>query len=186
MKTMKHLIAVLLVVALLFALAGCTVINPQRMYRIKGTYKLTNYTVTPAGENREGAESRTVDYIADEDHLYEDYLIVTGTGTGYYVHKSAGAEATVTVISLSYQYAEDGKKIGHVSYGNTDMENPHTGISLGVSKHTLAFSQTAIHYVEPFTGRQMNTKGVTVRFERVSRKTDLSYAEKMLGVTLVP
>ena len=178
MRTIKRLIAVLLVAALLFSLAGCTVINPQRMYRVKGTYKLTQYTFSPQGE--EGSAS-TVDYVLDGDRLYEDYLIVTGEGTGYYVHKSVGADATVTELSLSYQYAEDGKKIGHVSYGNTDMENPHSGISLGVSRNTLAFSQTAIHYVEPFTGRQMSTKGVSVRFERVSRKTDLSYVESVLG-----
>ena len=183
MKTMKRLIAVLLVATLFFSLAGCTVINPQRMHRVKGTYKLTQYTFSPQGED---GSTSTVDYVLDGDRLYEDYLIVTGEGTGYYVHKSVGADATVTEISLSYQYVEDGKKIGHVSYGNTDMENPHSGISLGVSRNTLAFSQTAIHYVEPFTGRQMSTKGVSVRFERVSRKTDLSYAEKALGVALAP
>lgn len=186
MRTIKHLIAVLLVVALLFALAGCTIVNPQRMYRVKGTYKLTDYTVSPQGEEREGAAPRRIDYIADEDRLYEDYLIVTGQGTGYYVHKAAGEAATVQEISLSYQYAEGGKKIEYVSYGDTESESPHGGIRLSVSKHTLAYSKLSIRYTEPFTGRKMSTEGISVRFERISSKTDLSYAEKALGVALAP
>ena len=183
MKTIKRLIAVLLVATLLFSLAGCTIINPQRMYRVKGTYKLTQYTFSPQGE--EGSIN-TVDYVADEDRLYEDYLIVTGQGTGYYVHKAAGEAATVTEISLSYQYAEDGKKIEYVSYGDTGSESPHGGIRLSVSKHTLAYSKLSISYTEPFTGRKMSTEGISVRFERISSKTDLSYAEKALGVALAP
>ena len=183
MKTIKRLIAVLLVATLLFSLAGCTIINPQRMYRVKGTYKLTQYTFSPQGE--EGSIN-TVDYVADEDRLYEDYLIVTGQGTGYYVHKAAGEAATVTEISLSYQYAEGGKKIEYVSYGDTGSESPHGGIRLSVSKHTLAYSKLSISYTEPFTGRKMSTEGISVRFERISSKTDLSYAEKALGVALAP
>ena len=183
MKQTRQLLAVLLVIALLFSLAGCTVIMPQRMYRLKGTYKLVQYTVTPAGEDRGAA---TVDYIGGEDYLYEDYLIVTGESTGYYVHKAAGEPATVSVVTLSYQYAEDSKKIEYVSYGQTDSESPLVGIRLGVARGSLAYSKLSISYTEPFTGRQMSTEGISVGFERVSRKTDLSYAEEMLGVALAP
>ena len=178
MKTMKKLIAVLLVVTLLFSLAGCTVIMPQRMYRVKGTYRLTQYSVTPAGNRNATA----TDYVAGEAHLYEDYLIVTGEATGYYVHRAAGAEATVTAVTLSYRYEDGSKKIEYVSYGNTEEESPLGGITLSVARDSLSYTKLAIGYTEPFTGRELTTEGITVRFERVSRKTDLDYVEEALGV----
>ena len=172
MKTMKRWIALLLAVALLASLAGCTVIMPQRMYRLKGTYKLVQYTVTPAGEDRGAAAT---------EYAYTDYLVITGDSTGYYIHKSEGEPAVVSTVALSYQYAEDSKKIEYVSYGNTEDESPLSGIKLGVARDSLSYSKLALGYTEPFTGREMTTEGITVRFERISRKTDPAYAEGLLN-----
>ena len=177
MKTMKRWIALLLTAVLLVSLAGCTVIMPQRMYRVKGTYRLEQYTVTPAGPRASATAT---------EYAYTDYLVVTGVGTGYYIHKPEGEAAVVTAVALSYQYEEGGKRIEYVSYGNPEDESPLSGIRLGVARDSLSYSKLAIGYTEPFTGRELTTEGISVRFERISSKTDLSYAEKMLGVTLAP
>ena len=183
MKMMKRLIAVLLAATLLFALSGCYVISAQKMYRVKGTYVLSQYTVTPKHE-RDGTTPTTYNYVEDSEHLYKDYLIVTGEGEGYYVHSEKDSAPTVQRVTLSYEYEEDTSKVSYVSYGKADDQNPLTGMKLGVTKGRLNYSRPAFDYTELGTKRPMRTEGVSVRFERVSRKTDLSYAEKELGVTL--
>ena len=182
MKTMKRLIAVLLVLSLLFALSGCYVISAQRMRRVKGTYRLSQYTVTPKHERKTGVTAETINYIEDAEHLFEDYLVVTGEGVGYYVHKAAGAEPTVKKVSLSYEYEQDSNKVSYVSYGTVDEQSPLQGMKLGVTRGGLNYTKTAIDYTEPFTKRPMRTEGVSVRFERVDRDTDLDYVEEALGV----
>lgn len=185
-KMMKRIAAVLLLLAMIAALSGCYITSPQWMFRVKGTYRLTSYTVTPNYERREGYTPPTSDYVAGEDYLYEDYLVVTGNGSGYYVHREKGGTAYYEAISLSYEYAEDSKKVQYVTLsGLTVATLPEGAEKLGVSKHTLGYSKVGINYTEPFTGKEKTTESISVRFERVNRATDLSYVEKQLG-TLIP
>lgn len=184
MKVMKRLMAVLLAVSLLFALSGCYVISAQKMRRVKGTYRLTQYTVTPKHERREGVTPTTYNYVEDSEHLYKDYLIVTGEGEGYYVHSEKDSTPTVQRVTLSYEYEEGTSKVSYVSYGAADDQNPLTGMKLGVTRGRLNYSRPAFDYTELGTKRPMRTEGVSVSFERVDRATDLSYAEEALGVSL--
>ena len=183
MKLMKRISAVLLLLLLLAALSGCYVISPQRMWRVKGTYRLTGYTVTPSHERREGYTPRTYDYVAGEDYLYEDYLVITAEGRGYYVHKAKDAPATVQEIGLSYTYnSEDSSKVDYVTLGGlTIISLPEGAEKLGVTRDNLGYSKPGINYTEPFTGKEKTTESISVRFERVNRATDLSYVEKQLG-----
>lgn len=183
MKTLKRLTCVFLVFLLLFSLSSCYVISGQKMRRVTGTYKLTHYSRTPAHERKNGQTRAATDYVADERYLYEDYLIVTGSGTGYYVHKAVDEEAYVKVVNLSYQYnSEDSSLVEYVMY--TDSANPSTdsGLNrLGVNREHLGYSKPAIDYTEPFTKRQMRTEQISVSWDRVDKATDLSYVEELLG-----
>ncbi len=183
MKKLKYLLAMMLAVILVFSFSGCYVVSAQKMSNLKGTYKLTYYTRTPKYERREGYVPTTYNYIEDEKYLYEDYLVVTGTGTGYYVHKEAGEEAYSKEVTLSYEYdKEETSKVSYVIYNDALTVNSNSGINrLGVSKNRLNYSLMAIDYTELITKRKMRSEAITVRWEKVSSSTTLSHAEKELG-----
>ena len=72
MKAFKHLLAVILTVALMLTFASCYTISGQEMRTVKGTYQLTHYTYTPKYERKEGYTPRTFNYLEDEEYQYED------------------------------------------------------------------------------------------------------------------
>ncbi len=184
MKKFRFLLALLLVIAFAAALTGCYMVSGQKMDKVKGTYKLTHYTYIPSYERREGYTPNTTDYINDEEYLYEDYLVITGGGTGYYVHKDASGEAYVKEVMLSYEYnAEDSSKVEYVTYydalnaGSTTNNGNH----LGVSKGGLNFSRPAFDFTQLFTGKKMRSEDLSVRWEKVDKATDLSYVKKQIS-----
>lgn len=183
MKILKKSLIVLLVMSILTSLFGCYTISAQKMSNVKGTYKLTHYTYTPSYERREGYTPTHRNYITDEKYLYEDYLIVTGSGTGYYVHKSADTDAYVKEVTLSYEYSqEDSSKVEYVIFNDSLTVNSTSGINrLGVTRNNLNYSKSAFDYNELFTNRKMRSEDIAVRWEKVDRATDLSYAEAQLG-----
>ncbi len=183
MKIAKKMLAVLLIIAVLATTVGCYMVSGQKMDTVKGTYRLTRYTRTPAYERREGYTPRTVNYVEDEDYQYEDYLIVTGTSTGYYVHKDADNPAYVKEITLSYQYdEEDSSKVEYVIYNDSLSVNQESGINkLGVTRGNLNYSKAAFDYTQLFTGKKMRSEDISVRWEKVDKATDLSYVQKALG-----
>lgn len=183
MKKMKSLLCVLLVLAIMWAFAGCYVISGQKMDKVKGTYKLTNYTYTPEYERKPNYTPRTRNYIEDEEYKYEDYLIVTGGGRGYYVHKEANAPAYVKEITLSYEYSqEDSSKVEYVIYNDALSRGQTSGKNrLGVNGKTLNYSKAAFDYTQLFTKKAMRTEDIYVRWEKVDNATDLSYAKNQVG-----
>ncbi|MBE6983722.1 MAG: hypothetical protein E7435_05520 [Ruminococcaceae bacterium] len=183
MKKIKVLLSVLLIAALLAAMSGCYVIRGQKMDKVKGTYKLTNYTYTPSYERREGYTPDRRDYINDEKYQYEDYLIITGSGSGYYVHKEVGAPAFVREVTLSYEYSqEDSSKVEYVVWNDAISKNQTSDIyRLGVNGKSLNHSIAAFDYTQLFTKKQMRSEDLYVRWEKVDNATDLSYAQKQLG-----
>lgn len=184
MKRTRILLVLLLVIAFAANMAGCYMVSGQKMDKVKGTYKLTNYTYTPSYERREGYTPNSRDYINDEKYLYEDYLIVTGGSTGYYVHKEANAPAYVKEVTLSYEYnAEDSSKVEYVIYNDalTVSSSTNNGNRLGVSGKVLNFSRPAFDYTQLFTKKPMRSEDLYVRWEKVDRATDLSYAKAQIG-----
>lgn len=185
-KALRRAMAVLLTLSLLLLLSGCYVVSPQPMRRVRGTYLLTSYTVTPAHERRPGYTPVTYDYVAGEAYRYTDYLVVTDSGKGYYVHKAADAPAYVREISLSYRYSEESSRISYIVLSGITVAGIEGGVSeLGVTRDHLGYSKAAFDYTEPFTKLEKRTEGISLSFERVSSATDLSYVEDRLG-TLVP
>ncbi len=182
MRIFKRLLAVLLIVAFALSASGCYVISAQRMWRVKGTYKLTDYTYTPQYEKKEGYTPRTYDYVEDEEYRYEVYLIVTGEATGYYVYKDANTEAYYKKISLSYEYEEGGSKVTYVIYNDVVLADQSTGTNkLGVTKDHLGYSKPGFDFTQLITEKSMRSEDIRISFERVNRATDLSYVQKQLG-----
>ncbi len=182
-KFAKYFLSALLILSLLASATGCYMVSAQKMDTVKGTYKLTTYTYIPKYERKEGYTPKTINYIEDENYQYEDYLVVTGTGTGYYVHKEANSPAYAKEVTLSYEYdPEDSKKIQYVTYNDAISGNETSGIhKLGVTKNGLNYSKAGFDYTELITKKPMRTEDITVRWEKVKRATDLSYVEKQLG-----
>ena len=185
MKNTKRLLSALLIVALLaVSLSGCYIISGQKMRAVKGTYKLTTYTYTPSHERKNGYTPTTYDYVNGEKYMYEDYLIVTGTSTGYYVHTEAGGDNYVKEVTLSYEYdTEDSSKVNYVIYNDSISVNNDEGGThrLGVNKDSFNYSKSAINYTQLITKKEMSTEAITVRWEKVSKATDLSYVTEKLG-----
>ena len=181
MKVLKRMLAVLLTVSLVMTLAGCYLISAQKMKAVKGTYRLTHYTYIPKHE--QGKTPNTVNYLEDEKYLYEEYLIVTGEGRGYYVHKDANTPAYAKEVTLSYRYStEDSSRVEYVIFNDALSIHSESGKNrLGVSKNTLGYSLPAIDYTELISKRKMRSEDLTVRWEKVDSSTDLSYAEEQLG-----
>ena len=179
MRIFKRLLALALLVAFALTASGCYVISAQRMWRVKGTYKLTAYTYTPQYEKREGYTPRTYNYVEDEEYRYEVYLVVTGEGSGYYVRKDADTAAYYKTVSLSYEYSEDSQKVAYVIYNGVD---PIGGVNkLGVTKNHLGYSKPGFDFTQLFTEKSMRSEDLYVSFEKVDRATNLSYVEKQLG-----
>lgn len=177
MKRIKSLVVLLLLLATLISMTSCYFISSQTMDKLEGTYKLTSYTYTPKHERKEGYTPKRYDYVNDEEYKYEDYLVITGTGTGYYVHKDAKGECYVKEVTLSYEYSTDNPgKIDYVTYNDSISVNQTGGIHrMGVAKGNLNYNKQAIDYTELFTKRPMRTEALSVRWEKVSKATDLSY-----------
>ena len=183
MKNVKRLFAAILTLVLVLAFSGCYTISGQKMKTVKGTYKLTNYTYTPKYERKEDYTPRTYNYIEDQEYLYEDYLIITGTNTGYYVHKEANAPAYVKEVTLSYEYnAENSSEVEYVIFNDALTVNEQSGFNkMGVTKNSLNYTKSAFDYNELLTKRPMRSEAITVRWTKVSRDTDLTYVENQLG-----
>ncbi len=183
MKIVKRLSAVILIVVILLTSVGCYMISGQKMSKVRGTYKLTHYTYTPKYERKEGYTPRTYNYIEDEEYKYEDYLIITGTGMGYYVHKEANAPAYVKEVTLSYEYStDDSSKVEYVVFNDAISVNENSGFHrMGILRNVLNYTKNALDYTELFTKRPMRTEAISVRWEKVSRDTDLRYVENQLG-----
>lgn len=184
MKRIKYLLAALLILSLTLSMASCFVISGEKMNRLKGTYKLTHYTYTPQHERRDGYTPPTYDYVNGEDYKYEDYLIIGGTGNGYYVHKDASGDCYVKEVTIAYEYDSEGKgKVEYIIHNdsisvNSDESGTHR---LGVNKKILNYSKSAFDYTQLITKKPMRSESISVRWEKVDRATDLSYVQEQLG-----
>ncbi len=183
MKTIKKSLVLLLVMSLLASLFSCYVVSGQKMDKVKGTYKLSSYSYTPSYERKNGYTAKSRNYVTDEEYLYEDYLVITGSNTGYYVHKAVNTEAYSKVVTLRYEYSqENSSEVEYVIFNDALSVNSSTGTNkLGVSKNRLNYSKPAFDYTELFTDRQMRSEDISVSWEKVDGATDLSYVQTKLG-----
>ena len=169
MKKMKFFAPILMVVMLLFLSVGCYMISGQKMKNVRGTYELTGYSRT------NGKTNSVTDYI--ETDGYKAYLVVTGTGTGYYVYTDEDTVANYREVTLSYEYdTEDSSEVEYVIYRFAGADDEQR---LGVTKGNLNFSRPVVKLSD-----KIYSDGINMSWKRVDDAVDLSYAEAQLG-TLV-
>ena len=165
MKKLKVLTPLLLVIAILFLSTSCYIVSGQKMKYVKGTYELTSYTRT------NGKTNAVTDYM--ETIGYKAYLVVTGTGEGYYVFTNNTTAPTYRKVTLTYEYnTEDSSKVDYVIYRFQGEEEQR----LGVTRDSLTYSRIAIKLSE-----NIYSDGYYMGWKKVSKTLDLSYAEEQLG-----
>ena len=175
MKKFKTLLTSLLILIFAVTSFGCYFIQGQKMKDVKGTYKLTRFVRTPKYDK--GQTPITTDYIVDKG--YEVYLVVTGTGTGYYVHKDNDTVAYSREIPMSYEYnAEDSSKVEYVT-SSASLFGEDT--RYGVTKNGLNRSLSALSIPETIFNKAYTSKSFGINWKKVSKATDLSYAKSQLG-----
>ena len=166
----KKLISILTAV-LFLALAilpGCYFVNAQKMKNVKGTYKLVTYSRT------DGLTNKTTDYV--EKLGYEEYLIVTGSNMGYFVHKDNNQAAYSVEVRLIYEYdTEDSSLVSRVTYEDS-LNSQARANSFGVTKDNLNVSIPRVYVTD-----WMNSDGYSRSFTKVDNATDLSYVKQQLG-----
>ena len=153
------------------------------MEDLEGTYKLTSFTYTPKYERKEGYTPTERDYVNGESFLYEDYLVITGESTGYYAHKDASGQTYVKEVKLSYEYdTEDSDEIEYVTFEDALSSSNDIEVNrLGVNGDVLNYTKSAYDYTTLITQVDMRSESVSVRWEKVSDDTDLSYVKEKLG-----
>ncbi len=183
MKRIKRFITAVLIACFAISSFGCYMISGQKMSKVQGTYKLATYTYIPAYERKEGYTPKTYNYIEDAEYLYEDYLVVTGSGTGYYVHKAVDGVAYSKEVVLSYAYNEEkSSNVEYVIWNDAlSKDSDKDGHKLGVAKNGLNYSLPAFDYTQLLTKKPMRSEDLRVRWEKVDDATDLSYAKNRLG-----
>ncbi|MBO4940088.1 MAG: hypothetical protein J6D30_03570 [Clostridia bacterium] len=165
-QKLKNIFSVCMLAILMMISFGCYFVVAQPMNKLKGTYHMTRYTVT------DGGNDSVTDYI--EDRGYDVYLIITGTGTGYYVHSDPNTPAYYREVILSYEYdTEDASKVSRITYKFSVSDS---GYSLGVSGKNLNFSKPPLKFSD-----KIYTDGRSMSMEKVSDAIDLSYVQSQLG-----
>ena len=125
MKKLKIVVISLLLFVLAFSVTGCYSVVPQKMWRVKGTYRLTNYSFSTSGVS--------VDYLEQKEIVA--YLVVTGKSEGYYIYQDKDTPATMEKVNLYYEYStEEPDKVAYVTFKEQDAL---VGKKLGVQKKRL-------------------------------------------------
>lgn len=135
MKKLKLALISLLTLIIAFSVTGCVIVVPQRMWRVKGTYRLTDYYYM--------ANSVTIDYLEEKEIVA--YLVVTGKSEGYYIYQDKDTPAKIEKVSLSYEYSkEEPNKVAYVSFkGEGDLVAKRLGVQRG-ALHGYEGSQIVI------------------------------------------
>lgn len=177
-------VAMVLFIAV-FVMASCYLSRPAEEESVEGTYELFVFTRTPRSDLvEEGAENTTVNLI--ETKGITAYLVLKGDGRGYYVYKDNQTPLFAREVRVTFDYEDEDKTIVeeiHYSWDSSIGGDGWPGKgkeSLGVnfkdSKKILAFNLPAGD--SWLINREYSQ---TVRYQKVSDKTDLSYVFSKVG-----
>ena len=111
MRKLKVVVISLLLLVITFLVTGCYAVQPQRMWKVKGTYRLTNYGYT--------SSSVSINYLEQKEIVA--YLVVTGKSEGYYIYQDKDTPVYMEKASLSYEYStEEPNKVAYVTLKTQD------------------------------------------------------------------
>lgn len=181
---MKKTISVLLIIAViatfLLSLTACYVSKPDTMEHLVGTYHLAFYTRKPKDAP---AETEPTDMIKEKG--ITAYLVVKSDGNGYFVYKDNDTPVYAKSVKIDFTFdSEDAERVKEIRYtdGLTDKGDGYPGkgretlgLNFGKKDKKLTYTMPAVF------GRDFSQ---TVRYEKVSDATDLSYASAKTGSSL--
>ena len=172
MKRIKRTaVSVLLLFVLMFSLlqlSGCYTIKSGKMRRVEGTYELTGYST-------------------DKDEIEANgiklYIVIRLDGTGYYAYTDN--DTPVYFAELNCRFTQDPEKSGYYSYVELNFTGKNDawyklGINAGWRIQNLNSNQPK-YAGNIFDGTYGLQYYINVDFNRVSKKTDVSYLTKIFG-----
>ncbi len=154
------LIAVL-IFSTIFA-TGCYIIKGVKMKDLVGTYELTHY-------------SAKTDLLAERE--IKLYMVIKSDGSGYYVYKDKNTELYASEMRFSFETnAEDSSKYDYVHAQFTLNED---AVKFGINGKNL--NHQTIKWKPLEWGKPLERDyTIDVDFNKVSKKTDLSYVKEQL------
>ena len=160
---MKKLLALTIVCISLAAvvLSGCYVTKAARKRDMLGIYELTTYTYD--GKN-----------LLEEDKIV-NYLVIPESGYGYYVYKEGDFDYIVQEMTVNFIPDEtEPNKYSYIEYRlSGDSENT----KLGYVRGNLNANRIRYRWIN----NQLTHYYVYTSFNRITKKTQLSYLEDKIG-----
>ena len=172
MKSSKRrLISFAMVLVMIFTLStvlsGCYITHSGKMNLVEGTYVLTSYS----GDGN---------YMEERDITL--YIVIRSDGTGYYAYKDKNTEPHIA--ELRCRFIQDTETPGKYQYGEIDFDGDgvyeNFGINARWTEQHLGYSRMVFggNILEGTYGHQYT---ISASFDRVSKKTDLSYINEKFG-----
>ena len=146
--------------------SGCYIISGVKMKKLVGTYELKAY----------GAKT---DRMADLE--IECYVVFGRDGVGYTVYKDKDTALQCKEIRCKFTPNQEDSSI--YDYVEFDFNGDMQWESFGVNRESLNFSR--IKWVSGAWPPQQDYT-ISVRFEKVSSKTDLSYVNEKYDTKFTP
>lgn len=159
----KRLLTFALILITVFMATGCYVTKAERISRIVGTYKLTNYT------------DDGVNMI--EKLGLEVYLVINNEGKSYYVYKRGEFERTVEEIDV--RFIPDEEETNKYAYVEFKRGNSATWEKYGYFSKSLNRNETK--WKGSILDNTLSSYQVSRNWKRVSSKTNLSFVEDEVG-----
>ncbi len=190
MKRKISILCLTLILLVSLSLTSCNLIKSGTMKKIKGTYELTAYSLTYEAEHIPEGSEALVDYKEREG--IEMYLVIDGSGEGTVVYKSSEREAIRYKVNITYTYdTDDASKISYVNYKSASASGDDKDIlhyeQLAVfatySDVTLSYTLPNLRFVD---GGIKKVSTDYIKFNKVSKKTDMSYVEDNFSGGLPP
>lgn len=170
------LAALTLLCALCCVLCAC---NPAKLSKITGTYELSIYS-------KQANSSAEVQNLIEERGI-KAYLVIRDDGKGYFVYEDNDYTLSAREVMLDYTYSSDEpEKVMSITISDKkEWSNNKIGWHntlrvnyQGRRECYLTYQKLAVGSLSPQSG--------TTTYTRVSKATDLSYAQKQLATSLTP
>ena len=149
-------LVMILLCSVVFA-SGCYVIKGVKMNKLVGTYQLTSY-------------STKVDQIAEREMTL--YMVIRSDGTGYYAYKDK--DTALYCAEMRFRFTANQEDSSIYDYVECDFRAENDWVKFGIAKKMLNFNQIKWKPLE--WGKPLEKDyDITVRMQKVSDKTDLSF-----------
>lgn len=172
---MKRTVALILILSLVVcALAVLVSCNPAKLDKIVGTYKLTSYS-------RQAKSDSDVEDLIEKREITA-YLVITSSGSGYFVYEDNEVDFTAQTVSLKYTYdSDEPEKVTSIEVSDVNkFSDNKIGWYNSLRVNYQGRKECYLTCTKIAFGSISSSSGSTT-YTRVDKATDLSYVQKQLG-----